>query len=64
MNDDRTKKAAIAAGRESAHKVLKWLDDGGRNQVQAAVQKAVDQTEARNKARELDADFLERRVTF
>lgn len=56
--------AKAGATRNSAEKILAWLDSGGRNVVQNAVKKAILQTEARNKARELDPDILDRRVTF
>ncbi|MDH4188252.1 MAG: hypothetical protein OEV08_14775 [Nitrospira sp.] len=63
MNNSK-KVAALAAGRISAENVLAWLDSGGRDQMQEALKKALEQTEARNKQRELEPDFLDRRVTF
>jgi hypothetical protein len=62
MNE--SKRASVQGGRKSAATVRAWLDGGGRDQVQAALRKAKQQTQERNKARELDPDFLDRRVTF
>ena len=48
----------------TAEQILACLDKGGREIVQDAVKKAIEQTKARNKARELAPDFLDRRITF
>jgi hypothetical protein len=63
MNDE-TRQKTRQAGELSAERILEWLDRGGRAQVQIALQQAIKQTERRNKARELDPNFLEQRVTF
>jgi len=62
--EESKKLAAAQAGKRSANKILQWLDSGGRNQVQQALQEAIKQMEERNKAREIDPDFLDRRVTY
>jgi hypothetical protein len=62
--EESKKLAAAQAGKRSASKILHWLDSGGRNQVQQALQEAIKQMEERNKAREIDPDFLDRRVTY
>lgn len=55
---------ARQAGRRAAKKVLAWLRAGGREQIQAVVRRAAAHTAARNKARRLDDDFLNRRFTI
>jgi hypothetical protein len=62
--DDVKNRVGKQAGRTSAEKVLEWLDRGGRDEVLQALRVAIQQTEERNKARQLDPDFLDRRVTF
>jgi hypothetical protein len=62
--DDRKKRAGMTTGRRSAAAVRAWLEGGGRRKVEQALQHAVRQTQERNKARALDPDFLDRRVTF
>ena len=57
-------KQKATTGKRSAQDVRDWLNRGGRDEVRKVLRTAVERTREKNKARELEPDFLERRVTF
>lgn len=54
----------VATPPSLTERIQAWLDSGGRDKVRAAVQKAMQQTAERNKARWLDPKRLDERITI